>query len=709
MVGATQPPPQQTQQQQQNPQALTVTTATAKTSAEEEALKRNTDCVYFLASPLTCKKGTECEYRHSDNARLNPRDCWYWLNGSCLNPKCAFRHPPLDGLLGTQVSTPVGSSQPSTLTIPLPVTSAPYNAGKQGVPCIFFQQGFCLKGDRCPFFHAPASTVINKKLVPPRTAITNTAEPPSLKKPFGSLEKCSQEPKFPQANVPKSADSISQGTLQAKVEEAAPIKNGVTFNRYSAPSPVVNEGPPRYNRPTDINPPDTNGDSMSRSHHVQQVLVSDDHDVLNGREAGEFSREPSPGFDVLVDDELGESDYYHNEDHHYGRSGSHDYDIDRSADYDATVDVDRDAYRDLRRYDSYEQMQGLYGREKHRASPEIGVGSAHVERSRYPKGDSPDRIADLRHHLSKQRRANGLRSVISHDYARDNHSEDRNHRGSSRRDAHRLITPKESSVVSYRLRGRIKLPGRSSSPVNGSDLRPEREMDRGRNREPLVSSIHHGRLRDRIKGRVQEEISNEGRSSRGPRMREAVNDNNANFAGPKSLAELKKGGKIAENKDQHMNNNDRLSLALGKRKYPTLEIQQQSESDVLFEGPKPLSEILKKKKVTETMVPGNSLISRNKEDNNHKEEEERSLAINREEAKSANVSELETEEGMIVEEPAEDHEPEAFDQRDGESDYEQIDGEDYTLDEAENAEGEEEYFDDDDGDDFAKKIGVMFS
>lgn len=25
-------------------------------TAEEEALKRNTDCVYFLASPLTCKK-----------------------------------------------------------------------------------------------------------------------------------------------------------------------------------------------------------------------------------------------------------------------------------------------------------------------------------------------------------------------------------------------------------------------------------------------------------------------------------------------------------------------------------------------------------------------------------------------------------------------------------------------------------------------------
>ncbi|RWW09094.1 hypothetical protein GW17_00027435 [Ensete ventricosum] len=100
-------------------------------TAEEEAMKRNTDCVYFLASPLTCKKplplpsslplslppplthrtgasstadrqvrrvlliiqGSECEYRHSEGARINPRDCWYWLNGNCLNPKCSFRHP----------------------------------------------------------------------------------------------------------------------------------------------------------------------------------------------------------------------------------------------------------------------------------------------------------------------------------------------------------------------------------------------------------------------------------------------------------------------------------------------------------------------------------------------------------------------------------------------------------------------------------------
>ena len=50
MVAVTQ------QQQQKQAAAETTVVGATKTSAEEEALKRNTDCVYFLASPLTCKK-----------------------------------------------------------------------------------------------------------------------------------------------------------------------------------------------------------------------------------------------------------------------------------------------------------------------------------------------------------------------------------------------------------------------------------------------------------------------------------------------------------------------------------------------------------------------------------------------------------------------------------------------------------------------------
>ncbi|XP_048133908.1 zinc finger CCCH domain-containing protein 34-like isoform X2 [Rhodamnia argentea] len=101
----------------------------------EGTQKRNTDCVFYLASPLTCKKGLDCEYRHNEIARLNPKDCWYWLAGNCLNPTCGFRHPPLDKL--SEVS--------SELHMP--------PANKISTPCYFYYNGFCNKGDSCTYSH----------------------------------------------------------------------------------------------------------------------------------------------------------------------------------------------------------------------------------------------------------------------------------------------------------------------------------------------------------------------------------------------------------------------------------------------------------------------------------------------------------------------------------------------------------------------------
>uniref|UniRef100_A0A5B7AC09 Putative zinc finger CCCH domain-containing protein 17 n=1 Tax=Davidia involucrata TaxID=16924 RepID=A0A5B7AC09_DAVIN len=760
MVGATQQPPPQPQR----PTTATTTT-TASTSAEEEALKRNTDCVYFLASPLTCKKGSECEYRHSDIARVNPRDCWYWLNGNCLNPKCAFRHPPLDGLLGTQVPTPAGASLPASQTAATPDTHAPHTLGKQAVPCIFFQKGFCLKGDRCSFLHAP--NAINNSKVPQSPAAAPVTEPPSFKKSFGGPEKGTQELKVSRASVLKSVELPTRAKPAAKVETAPPKNGSAIIKNVPPPSGLDNELS-RY-RPTSV-PPATNGYSMNRSNRVYQAHISDDHSFLNGKDADEFSREPSPGFDVLVDDERRDSDYYHNEDQ-FGRTGAHEgrnlnptneYDIGRSANYDSMADVDGDIYRDTRGYDLYEHMQGQYGWEQRRDSSERMLGGvAHLERKRHPKAESPDQIdeSDLRHRLSKQRRVNGLRSVISHEYARDNHVEDQSYRGPHTEGHH--LPPHESSLSS-RLRGRIKIPG--TSPVNGTDLHPEREMDRGRNRGRLSPgrtqiSSHQGRLRDRIKGRVQEDFNNEGRNFRGPHMRRhTINDNYTDFWGPKSLTELKVG-KNVESYEQQIS--DQQSLSLGKRKYPKLEDHQQSEGDLSFEGPKPLSEILKRKRECETAVSRRGMMSGNKDDSNQKErrqslisivkitavrekqsvlssvsKEEGNLAVhgNKEESKFAiadigavdglipseniksgdgksslqsNVSELGNDDGMIVDDRMEDQEAEAYDQRDGDYDYEQVEGED--LDEGENADPEEEYLDDDDGDDFAKKIGVMFS
>ncbi|KAK9947604.1 hypothetical protein M0R45_003220 [Rubus argutus] len=104
---------------------------------EEDLLKRHTDCVDFMATPPTCDKGLDCEFRHSKIARLNPKACWYWLAGDCLNPTCAFRHPPLEG----HEAAP-SESAPSSIS-----------ANKSNVSCYFYFNGICYKGDRCSFLH----------------------------------------------------------------------------------------------------------------------------------------------------------------------------------------------------------------------------------------------------------------------------------------------------------------------------------------------------------------------------------------------------------------------------------------------------------------------------------------------------------------------------------------------------------------------------
>ncbi|KAK9074417.1 hypothetical protein SSX86_007015 [Deinandra increscens subsp. villosa] len=281
MVGGTTHHQQQQAPQLPNPSA-------PSSSEEDELLKRNTDCVYFLASPLTCKKGSECDYRHSDIARVNPRDCWYWLNGSCLNPKCAFRHPPLDVLLGSDVSTPMGTPVP-------PPHATPYAAPKQGVSCIFFQKGFCLKGHLCPFLHGPPNSVNNK---PAQPAPTNQVSEP-----------------------PKMAQQV---TVQKPVEFLVPQEKQPSLpNRTVVPAI----------RPPVMNEPASNKANRSVYHDYR----ASSNERISGKDADEFSREPSPGFDVLVDNEVEDSAHYYDVDH-----------------------LDRDIYREHRDYDRYDERNGHF-------------------------------------------------------------------------------------------------------------------------------------------------------------------------------------------------------------------------------------------------------------------------------------------------------------------------------------------------------------
>lgn len=726
-------------QQQKQPAASTATTVAGatKVSAEDEALKRNTDCVYFLASPLTCKKGSECEYRHSEYARVNPRDCYYWLNGNCMNPKCTFRHPPLDGLLGTQVAAPAGSSSQVAAAATTPASQTPYNQGasyssitsKQAVPCFFHQKGLCLKGDKCAFLHGPAT---NNKAPQPGTT-TTAIEPHSSKKAFGTLE-TSQLQKFPPTNVAKMVGVPPESKPAPKVD-AAFARSGTGSERSMPRYAGLDDELPRH---SGINTTSVcNGGSVGRSSRLHQSHASDEPSFHGSKDTDEFLRESSPGFDVLVDDdEIEDADFYHGEDQ-YGVARGHEgrnvneYDIGHSATYDATTDLDRERFHDARGYDSFDHVQGNYGWEQRASSERLSLGRTTLERRGYSRADSPDHIegSDLRHRLSKHRKVNGLRSVVSHDHALQNHEGERNYRGSSLRDSH---NPLHENSLGSRLQGRIKLPGRSG--VNGTDLRSEREIERGHNRGRLSpgrpqTSSHRGRLHDRIKGRLEGEFDNKGRNLGGSRIRrEVMNEMNADFAGPKRLAELKVG-KDTDNKERQ---------SLGKRKI--IEYDQQTEGDLSFEGPMPLSEILKRKKKSEAAASGSGIATVHKEYVNEKESKGSLIssstntvvsaalkeANRKEESKSTNadtgttdaargessqprnISEHEADNGIIANEGMEDHELEADDQGDADEYYEGEEGE-YNYEEGENVDPEEEYMEEEDGDDFAKKLGVMFS
>ncbi|KAM7263793.1 hypothetical protein ACFE04_001476 [Oxalis oulophora] len=132
---------------------------------ESELRKRNTDCVYFLASPLTCKKGLNCEYRHNQMARFNTTDCWYWLAGNCVNPNCAFRHPSLE----SRVDAP---SKSAMLAYECSVTT-----NKTDVPCYFYYNGYCNKGDNCHFLHDYDTSGPNGKSSKTTNATINDALP----------------------------------------------------------------------------------------------------------------------------------------------------------------------------------------------------------------------------------------------------------------------------------------------------------------------------------------------------------------------------------------------------------------------------------------------------------------------------------------------------------------------------------------------------
>ncbi|KAF0934535.1 hypothetical protein E2562_025630 [Oryza meyeriana var. granulata] len=616
--------------------------------------------------------GSECEYRHSDAARMNPRDCWYWFNGNCANPKCSFRHPPLDSLIGASATPRTSQQSAPQVSLPAqaPVSNPASGIVKQGIPCYYFQKGMCMKGDRCAFLHVPQAT---GSPAPQQTAkvFAPTSVPhPQLKSSWTKPNSSAQQ-NASAATFDKPKDSAHNGK---------PAQKQNLTNRVGHSSGIIHDQKSSY-VPSGVTknyrPPPSIGDDLAE----------------NGMEMGEFVREPSAGSDVLT--------------------GGADDNAEQS------LREDRSTYRTNgeQHIGMLRQTHGSYGFERSRRSSAEKLLSESRFSQREPMPLTADN-SDLRQRLLKQRRLNNPRSgQVSdrHNIYLEDECHDHHRRRGEEQAAH-------DGVSSSRLRGRIKLPAETLSDRLGSQ--PEKERDKGPRARlsPPNQTDLRGKLHDRLKARPNEDVSGKVKSSLA-KANSGDDADSLNFAGPKSLAELK-ANKVAGSSGGH-SIKSAGSLAGPVRMTSEIVSDNDSSDPALFEGPKPLNAILKRKREADS---GNATNSGSKQEEHSAVDEEGSQNQfqNIEDDIVGTNTEGNGEEAFQPEDdvvygdslsPADDIAAEAADDASKEleeqQDPETAEEYDYEMDDI-NAEEEndyQEYEDDDleDDDDFARKVGVMIS
>ncbi|CAN6273841.1 unnamed protein product [Urochloa humidicola] len=609
---------------------------------------------------------------------MNPRDCWYWFNGNCANPKCSFRHPPLDNLLGAP-TTPRAPQQPA------PQVSVPAQAhgsipAKQGVPCYYFQKGMCAKGDRCAFSHGPQSAGNPA----PQPAAAAKVFTPALQ-PNPQLKKSWTKPS-PSAQQNTPAGMPDKSKLSA--HDAKPIQKQHVTSRVDHSSRIYQNYSKHY----------------QPQHSVQDDLTE------NSMEVGEYVREPSAGSGVpvsSVDDDSEQSFKGNHSSYHHRTNGT------------GMTRQTHGGYEPERSYRSSAERLSSEKRISHREPmPAAATGGS-----------------DLRHRLLKQRRLNNNpRSTEAPDtndpYPKREHNDEHGRRGEEH----------DGPLSRSRLRDRIRLPGETSFDRIGS--RSEKEWDRGpRGRlSPPRHSDLRGKLHERLKARSAEEIPGNSAKSLVAKASSSEDAGSLNFAGPKSLAELKAKKGVGSSTGE-----DAIIKGIGSSPLTSGIIS--SREPAPFEGPKPLSAILKRKREEssenadahsgsiqedddaagmdeESQVLANDMFGENMEGDREEGQEEAFLPED-DVAYDDNVDEAadqELEEHQDAEAAAEDYDYEVADanadagqeleeHQDAEAAAEDYDYEAGDVNAEEDNEYQEYQDDDDleDDDDFARKVGVMIS
>ncbi|CAK9259186.1 unnamed protein product [Sphagnum jensenii] len=572
--------------------------AQAQTSRDDDALKKKTDCVYFLASPLTCKKGNDCEFRHSESARVNPRDCWYWLAGTCLMPDCPFRHPPLEGR----------TAGGATAGPPVPGATG---VNKARTPCYFFSQGYCVKGDKCPFLHGPATSTSSlpqvaaalqkpAKAIAPEVTEKKTGSAPAPEKPQ-TAEGPVNPPRRPieaRLSTPIAGKSTSQGSPR-KEGQTPGLQNGAGIGRADvqlATSTAV----------------------LGSNNRLRVRQPSGDERPQNGMEPDEWWEESSPGFDVLVDAGPERSHYSEDPDlqGNYegleaGRPGpavqrrgrglhgadeidQYDYEyqgVFEPAAYDATGLYNHGGYESYEQqgYEhapAYEQrghprsgvylgrgIEEMYGRERDRMissrDGESGLGTNHraSRELKRPRGDGPP------YHILENR--SRQRTESGHGEGKGSGSVGDVDLAYLRRDAGRSALrrdngrPRPASKVEAMTEAEILPAGVNSTAVRGSEGRKEQPSNFAgpKTLAQILAEKRKGGARD--DSSKAKEMSGDLRKVDGPIDSYSQNQKAPNFAGPKSLsailqAKRKGGSETVGNPDiATLDQNHRQRLAEG--------------------------------------------------------------------------------------------------------------------------------------------------
>ncbi|KAK6774372.1 hypothetical protein RDI58_029611 [Solanum bulbocastanum] len=516
---------------------------------EEEFQKRSTDCVYFLASPLTCKKGMECEYRHSEMARLNPRDCWYWVAGSCLNPACAFRHPPLESHAETS----------SELAPPPNKSVVPVN--KTNMLCYFYFSGYCNKGERCAYLHGPddGATAWTSSKVASEVPDEPTA---GMKRTFAGSE-------TDLSAVEKHTNSSEMGPKEAAHEyiNSEVDVHLMTNNVGEQSASHETSGSPSVEAAAVGLVSLVHAESLTQGGSYLSPNQNSDEEVEDNVEREEWL-ESSPGFDVLVDDRL--VGLSHEDEHNYlMHPDMEDRELDeRFTGYDFENHLEYDpAYPDIGIVSDVKQNASYYNFENHEMNEPVGefLIPAHGRERVSRKRELPRELAfrsrdnvDLRD-LLKKRRASESDSP-DHLSRRFDLSRSNVHEQGSR-DRHR---PQGSRwMPRTRLEGANRLKRLRQS--QGSSYRQQHFKDRRRGKSRPFANESHRRRMD---------------------SRKRLTDVPETFSAPKTLAQIRE--------EKRRVREDANSL---EGTGPSGVSEKED-----FSGPKPLSEILKDKRRLSSVV-----------------------------------------------------------------------------------------------------------